>query len=460
MEYAISVGVTLIFLAIFILTRGEVRPKYPRELDDEQFYGGFEKLTKTMPLPTKTSKTDGQRYLTSINKNLRKIKRKKYGERFSYFIIDKKHIKETFARLNMGALPSVDGEARAVKIARYCIDNSGGKLDMDRFGRALEAQNRVRTLTFKEIDNMAQAIKFVLLENLASLYVKLVALAKCEGVAVAYIKSPLSVSGKYKDMLRSPLFLSMCADIAGYKSEKLYGIYDGTMAGLKTELDRIKSALKILDREDFTPYYTPLEIFDKYETFASAGADTKKNFLSLVGELSDRENLDEFLIAIRVDKYMSSASAGHMNVKRLNFAGRKICLINQKKDISMLGAALSSHYFMELFFRPTNNRINSRSITKILDFENTFEPIYKFRTVNFGISAKDGRLTLSPRLPKEVEGADVAFRYGGVRHILRLRRGGERQLYLGNTLLKGTSEIKLSSRPLEITLIIGDEEEK
>ncbi len=444
-------------MAIYILLRRPIAPIFSRRIDDERFGAEATKLVRSLPLPDKTSQISAAGYASCIKRNIFLLKRKRYGGEFDELLASKDLVKSLSDASSLAGLPSVDKTPRAVILARFCILSCGFDADEECIRRLLEEQNRWRTLCYSEIAAMRDAFKFVLLESLASFYEKLRALAKCSDIATKYVSAP-SANKKYASLVKSKLFLSLCAQAAGYKAEFYSEIYDQSFERLREELRAICSSIEKIERFDFSRFYSPLEIYDKYDVFSAAEQGTKHNFLSLAECISDRENLDEFLLAVRVDKYMQTASSGHMALKRFKLAGRNFTVLSQRRDISMLGTALSSNYFMDIYFRPVNRRFTNRSITKILEYENSFEPIYKFRTVNFGISTKGGKLRLYPRLPDGVIEADVAFEFGGVRHALHLRRGDENRLYIGNTRVNGVNAVNLGERPLDITLIVSDKD--
>ncbi|MDE6302650.1 MAG: hypothetical protein K2M36_03570, partial [Clostridia bacterium] len=136
------------------------------------------------------------------------------------------------------------------------------------------------------------------------------------------------------------------------------------------------------------------------------------------------------------------------------------CIINQKRDISMLAAALGSAHFMNLYFvdEGKNDGKSSKSISKMLECENTFEPIYKFHTINFGISTSGGKLRISPSLPRGIERADIVFDAYGLKNSLHIERGDEKELYLGNTKICGVEQIKLGDKPIDVTVKIPREQ--
>ena len=432
MEYAISAIVTALFLTIYILRQSRLSPVFC-ERAGEDFAREASEYVRAFKLPSKGSAVSVAKFKAYIKYALWRLKRKRYGDMFAKFIENSAclPLKADFDKLN--ALPSVDGEPRIVKLARFCLTRSNC-----------------------EIEAAPLAFRFAALEITAYLYLKLVAVAKCFDIAIRYLKNGGRLPKRHKKLAKSTLFLSLCANIAHYKEDSFVLAYQNCMDNLEREYSSLINAVKMAESFDFVPYYTPLEIFDKYEAFSSAESGAKRAFLNLIGELSDKENLDEFLFAIRLDKYMKSASSGHMRIKRVGAFNSSLCLIRQKKDIAMLGAALSSHFYMKLYFEPEKRGIKRKSISKIAEYENSFEPIYKFKTINLGISTKNGRLKLSPKLPPNVLRADVDFAHLGVKHKLTISRGEEKSLFVNGTKLEGTDEIRLSSEPLKIDLVIDE----
>ena len=94
------------------------------------------------------------------------------------------------------------------------------------------------------------------------------------------------------------------------------------------------------------------------------------------------------------------------------------------------------------------------SISKIIDFENTFEPIYKFSSLNFGLSTANGILHLSPYLPSGVNACDVSFCENGVNYDLHIVRGEKKEIYLNDTKIEGTSYIRLPKTHAQFTVVV------
>ena len=452
MEYAIPIAVVAVFITLYFISRPKIKAMYFDAYDDATYIEQCEQYIKNLKLPKEGGKTQFKRYKSCVKRIMFSIKMRRYCGFFDKFTALEDEIKpilkQDFAELE--DLPSINGEPRAVLLARFCLARSDYSFSEDRVKIMLETYNKHKTLSFCEIMAMNKAFAYVLIEKLTYDFLQVDTLAKIYRLSAKYVYNPVLLDEKYKKLAKSKLFLSICALHAGYKMEFFANIHSEVTDALSQNMKDLLSAIKQASEYDFSRYYTPLEILDKFDVFSSADNGAKHNFLALVKKLSDDENLDEFMYTVRLEKYMKSASAGHLRVKRLSFMSRTFCIINHKKDLTMLATALTSNHFMNLYFAPKRNK----SITKSLQFENTFEPIYKFHTVNFGISTVGGRLRIAPALPRQIERADLVFDVNGVKNDLHIVRGDEKQLHLGDTLISGVDQIKLGKTPLNITVTV------
>lgn len=461
MEYAISVATVLIFFVVFLINRPKIREEYFKILDEDAFKNDADEFVRNMPLPTQSNSLRDKVYISSIKRGLRLLKKKKYSPLFLGFELDELQIK-AFTDANFQSLqsqPSINSEPRNVALARFCLAHSDYLFCDDRVKTILELQNTVRTLSISEIMSMRDAFYYALIEKLAILSEEIRILTKLYNLAKKYVDNKASkrIIAKYPEILKSRLFLSMCAVIAGYNEQTYVHAKQSLLYRLAADYSKVANAWSSISVYDFSRFYTPLEIYDKFDAFSNATEVCKQNFFKLVKELSDKENIDEFMLAIRVEKYINSASSGHIKIKRVNIFDRQFNVVFQKNDISMLAEALSSKLLMNLCFNKGTLPFapkNSKSTIKNPKINNTFEPIYKFQTVNFGINCAQGLVRLSPHLPRNIKEADVVFEANGMCNRLHIMRSEEKELWLGNTQLKGIEEVKLSDRPLDITLKI------
>lgn len=468
MEYAISISIILIFLTIYTLTQKKARETYIKVFDDVEFERESRQFVRNMPLPKEGSQNEQSALKRKIRFSKIRLNTPKFNGMFDDFLQEKNQLnsilKVDFSKLN--ELPSVDVkdvdnrgcESRAVKIARFCLSHSNYKFSQNRFAYIANEQNKIRTLTFDEICSFKEAFIYVLLEKLAYIFENLKTISKVYDIAKKYVDNPniAVLDKKIKSYVKSDLFLSLCALQLKYSEDKYIQKYCAVIDLLYAQFSNVLNSFDDVLNFDFSKYYSPLEIYDKFETFAEATERCKENFLKCASQMTDKENIDEFMFAIRLEKLMSSASGGHIKVYRANLFSTLICTFVQKRDIALLALALSSSQFMNLCFNFNDTKSKkSKSISKIVDFENTFEPIYKFKTLNFGISTNGGRLKVSPHLPNEIVSADIVFEKFDTQNTLKILKGDEDALYLGNTKLSGTTQIKLSNKPLDITVIVA-----
>lgn len=454
MEYAISAAIVVIFVLIYLLTKNRVRPLIYEIVPDDLFDIYAKSL---ITLPDGKNTLNAAAYARHIKWVMLKISRKKYDGFADDIVREKEFINEISKMKFNEALPSVNGVPRALILARAALGSMGGEFSEERVAKIMSMQNAAHTITYEEIAAMKNVFCFAVLTDLSRLLESYNTLIKIRKIAARYVGRPIKLPKRYIKLSKSALFLSICADVADYRADEYGTTLSNALDALRNKLTTVKSSYRSIVAYDFSRYYIPLEIYTKYEVFADADVGSKSGFLSLAGRLSDRENVDEFIFAVRVDKYMHSASSGHMDVKKLSIFNRRVRVISQKEDISMLAAALGSRYFMQLFFKDNSNK-KIGSISKNNDFENSFEPIYRYHTVNFGISTKGGRLRLSPHLPPQVVSADVVFSSGNTLNNLRIERGKERALFLGDTRLEGTDEIRLGRKPLSVRMTVPYEQ--
>ncbi len=456
MAYALTVLVVSVFFIVYTVLKKKPKEVYSPVLTNLEYEEKSKLIAFDCQSPDKGSEIEDKKYKRHIKWLLFKLKNKKYKGIFSTFCEDRQ-IVDKICKIDFGALcdnPSVNGKPRAVELARFCLASTGWIFVEDRFKTLANEHNRLKTLTFAEIKTMKEAFLYVILEKIYFILEDLNTVAMAMNLAKKYVKdNGISFDNKkYKSFAKSKLFLELCMLESSYQKkdkESLEGVIDGLYMTYSRLCDSAESVLNF----DFSRYYTPLEIYDKFDCFENATEKQKFGFLSLASSLSEKENLDEFMYAIRVEKYMQSASAGHSKVKKVDFFNKSICVLSHKKDIAMLGAALSSDFFMRVFFDNKSTKCN-KSISKIVDFENSFEPIYKFNNLNFGISTIGDVLRISPHLPDNIDSADVVFSNGGIRHAMHIKRGDDTKIYLGSTRIEGTKYIRLANKPLDITVIV------
>ena len=456
MIYAVSVLIILFFGVLYFVFKPRLREEYRVRISDFGTYSSeCRAFVRSLPLPKHKAVKLNEIYFSQvIKKGVCKLKSVKDCEDFASLIEYLPSI-NAFSKCkfdDLNKLASIDGVPRIVKLADFCLSHSNFEFLDERIVSTLNLQNEFRTLCFDEITSLNSAFLFVLYKKLAFLMNNILILLKMKRIADKNARSTNLIKDEktYKELKDSKLFLAFCAENGGFDSEVCKDAKRSYLKNVCQTLEKLFKCKAEIEKTDFSCFYLPLQVFSKYEAFENANAEEKRLFLRLVKELSDKENVDELLFAIRIDNYMKSASAGHKKVVGISFFDRQFSIISAKRDVSMLASALSSDTMMRLLFG--SNR--PKTITKNAKFENTFAKINKFEAINLGICIADDKLTVKPHLPNCVESVSATIRHNDVSHTLDILRGKEKQLFLGNTKLSGTSIVKLGKTPIELTVVI------
>lgn len=466
MEYAVTIGTIILFAIVFIFVQGHTREAYMKTYNECEYVQVGRSFVRNMPLPKESgNKLSHKKFARTLKLA---IKRCDIDDSFCRKLKLECDSLVELSKYKFDALmqsPSVNSEPRIVALARFCLAHSDYIFSDDRVRLLLNEQNCYRTLSVSEILLLKNAFYYVILERVHYLIKEYKTVGKIRKKAEKYIAHPdaCQYSPIYKSLKKNDIFIEYCATLAGHNNieynTKLQNREDDRVQNLTQLID----SFNLIKLYDFSKYYTPSEILDKYPSFSLATAEEKENFLSLFKKLSDKENLDEFMYAIRLDKYMNTATARQGNRRVFSLMQNRVCVCARKQDISLLAAALSSSEIMHAYFDIKNNNKsdsdnkNSQTILQNIKNENTFIPLYKFSTINFGINTSDGKLKLTQNMPKEITEADIRFIHNGVPHALHLSRGREYEVKLGETILKGVPDIILGEKSLDITIILPSE---
>lgn len=458
MAYALTLFTTSFFLILYFLFKKKDRDVYTQTFCDDQYQNACKEYVKSVDDVVDGGSVNNAKFKLKIKYLLFLLNRKKYKGIFDEFC-DKPSILKSVLKVDFSPLenlPFANGSPRSVLLAKFMLSHSEYIFTQDRFCTIAEEQNKIHTLTYGEISFMREALLYVLLEKVCFLLESLHTIAKTIKIAQQYVKNNgINQDKKLKSFTKSKLFIDLCMIEAGYTSIDDTKILTNVIDNLYMTYSRVLLSMECVLNFDFSRYFTPLEILDKYTVFSSATENQKHNFLTLFESLCKKENIDQFMYAIRLDKYIKTSTRVHTTVKRIDVFNTFICILSRRKDISMLSAGLTSNFFMSTFFGNKKRKIKS-SVTKFADFENTFEPIYKFENVNFGISTKNGILQINPHLPKQIESATVVFSYHNVNHTLHLLRSNSHGIFLGDTKIEGTHFIRLGNKPLDIVVKINE----
>ena len=459
MAYLVAVAIIALFLTAYFVFKPKIREEYSQVLSNKEFQSASKDFVKSLPLPKKSGgNVNADVYVTAIKSALRTLKRKRYREKFAEIIKFESGIlalaKTDFSKLQ--DLASIDKLPRVVKIADFYLKSSNYKFFGERIANVINAQNEIRTLSFDEVESLSQAFLFCALKKIAFLLLDCKTVCKMMDVARKYSANKIEFDDSkiVKSLKNSRLFLSLCAEYSCFDSEECEERKRAYFEKMQENFENVFILIKNIERIDFTVFYAPLRILCKYESFDDSTKEERIGFLNLIKDICDKENLDDYLFAIRLDNYINTASGGHINVLRHSLFSFKVSLIVAKKSITTLAAALSSKTMMALIFGGNDKSKSDKSIIKNTKIENTFEKIGRYKTLNFGISVQNDRLRVKPVLPAKIESAAIKLCHNGVTHDILIERGKEKELYLDDTKLSGTSEIYLKEKPISVRVVL------
>ena len=362
----------------------------------------------------------------------------------------------------LNSLPSIDKEARVIKIARFSLAHAKYIFADDKISYILDNQNEIKTLTIDEILNLELAYKYILLEKLAYLCQNIKDLIKLEKLALKFAKSADTFDNTpiFTAIKNNKLFLEMCAEKNNYESKAFFESYLKTIEDVKFYINNIFKSLQTLELYDFNQFYKPSQILCNFENFNNASTECKKNFMKTMSSFAYKENLDEYEYAKRLEKYykISSNILNQNDMPTFVFSPNKYEMLNRKilgmcpkLDDKILASALWSPVFMNLYFAENLNK-NGKSIIKSHENNNSFMPYYKNYNVNLGVSIKNNILTVRPFFPDTVNKVELDFVHNGTKHHITILNSKINNIKLGNTILHGVTGVMLKDTPLEIEI--------
>ncbi len=469
MEYGITAAVMAVFIVIYLFSRPRFRVKPYRVYGEQEYSQGLKNFIYGLPLP----KTCGSKLQDKV------FKRKLIVMRFMTKYYQKCAFLEQFGALisarkeeiaavvkfkydSLSSLPSVEGEPRTVKIARFALAHSDYIFSLDRAGAAMEEQNRRRALTVSEINAMKDAFRYVLSERLAFCAADAHSVFSMSKKAEKFAKHYKSCehSPLYKSLTQNNMFMRFTAVYLGADTEWGEAEYAAHAEKQLYLVNTVLDSLKSIEYVNFNRFYKPIEYLDDFECFASAQIGIRQNFLNAMSALSDRENMDESVYAKRLCDFARNSDARAASFTRKKFAGRRIICQFAKENDVLLARSLTNCEQMRLNFAPVKRKKRSSDISEGdigCAASDKSSRVYESFTAKFGISLIDDYLKIQPNFPDAVTDADITLEHKGVDHKIHVRKGDEDELSVGGTILHGIPGVILGDKPLDITVTVKRE---
>ena len=458
MEYAVSAAVAVLTVIAFMLVRPRVRTRFVRRLDGEEFARAADEFAKSLPLPEKGGDGVSSRPLVKLVRTAAKPADgeagKLLGRLRDVFAEHEEEIKALKKRdfVPLDALPSVNGEARVIGIAEFVLTSSAMLFSEERLREAVDAVNSRHTLSYEEVEKLPLALEFVVLRRLALLAYALKTMKSAADAGERVAARPRSRrAARLSEKFGSSVFFALAAaSELGFSASKLKARAGDLLDESVFYAENCFLSLSVLRAVNFAQFYKPLEILTKYDIYKNADEKSKIAFNQCLSEVGERENLDEYAAALRLDRYISAGILPPLALSSFKAAGNLVMFGRIRLDTATLARALSSEEAMSLLF---GGRKKGGSTLEKSKMYTNIPPKTEYFGVNFGISEKDGELSLAPSFPPCARRAEVEIEHGGVVHKIIFSRDTGQKLTVNSTALYGVPRIKLGGIPL--TVVVG-----
>ena len=375
MEYLISILITLLFITIYIASRPTERERFIQSLNDSDFLSALNNSAKSENLPRKTGKKE-----YTVTKYLRKIKfvnflcKRKISKKMpldSFFCnelsffhqmiegnssILKDLQKTDFSKLQN--LPSYDNCLRIEKMCKIILENSNFQFSENRISTTLHVFNSISTITFAEIQNFQLIAKFLLIEKLYFVAIRIHNLIKAEKFAKKVVAHPNFYKNKkfYQQVKTNNIFLHFTSTMQNLDCPSADLVFLDVIENINDLTHKIFDGIKFVDSYDFSKFYTPLKFLGKYVNFQNSTSKTKSAFLTELSNQSSKLNIDELAYTYSLAKFFDRADILSFKSTQAKILGKFLNITTFKSNMKTLSIALKSPITMDLIFNPNKQK--------------------------------------------------------------------------------------------------------
>ncbi len=489
MEYAIAIGVTLLFALLGYLIKTKERESFENYIKNEDFQDSTVTFAKSLELPSPHSKKEYtvKPFLKTAKRTINLSKKISQSNRGSisdfcfevYKVLNEnKYLFKFDSSIeyeSLSELPAFKSDARIVKIVEFALSSNEYVVDESRIIFLFDQINRYRTISYEELKAAETACRCVLYKKLNFICGRIHTLDKLSKYAKKMSKRPKSYTEtpKYKQLRKNYLFLSFCAEYTNEECPTGNIMLNDAKEGIQGTLNNVLTALKRVGNIDFLSLYKPLALLNRFDNFFDAAKEEKDAFLTALDEQATEQNMDEYAYTFSLFRYLSRVKPPLPTGKKLRIGKSSYFFFKQKNDMLLLARALNSPALMSLYFgadEKEKKQKNGNSILQNAKFENTFASIGKDFAADFGITLADGVMRINPRFNASVAEAKLKFNYNGVNHELtvsstftdkKTKNNDEDEaskLSVNGTDMCGVYSFKLTDKPLEVKYFIPPKE--
>ena len=369
MEYAISISITLIFILIYFFSKSKSGERFSKNLDENNFIIAVKSSILPDHLPEKTGKkeyspTKFVKKIKFVNFLCRRSLNAKLStckfpfENLQYFhrsieqnLSTLKDIsKSDFSKLD--DLPAIGSYLRIEKLCSTILENNNYKILPNNISTAFDFYNLNNTITFPEIQNFHLIAKYLLLEKLHFVSIRVENLIKIGHYAKRVASHPKFYEKKkfYNQVKTNNIFLHFTSTCQNLECPSADLVYFDVINNINKITDIIFDGLKFIESFDFTKFYTPLQFLEMFESFKNANIDAKENFLTELSNQSSTQNIDELAYTYSLIKYTNRAGLPRFRSKQISLLGKFLIFSSFPSNMKTLSMAIKSSMAMNLIF--------------------------------------------------------------------------------------------------------------
>ena len=369
MEYLISAGITILFILVYMITRPKEREHFIKYMNGEEFLSYLKNSQKDDNPPVKTGKKE-----YSITKFVRKIKfvkflLNKYSSSknkqkqfiasklgiFGNLIIENEKMLKDFSKTDFSPLDDLPSKNNCLRIENMCrlvLESNDFVLSNEKLEQIFNFCNSTSTITYPEIQNFHLMVKFLLIEKLYFIALRIENLIKIGKFAIRVVSRPKFYQNNklYKQIKTNNVFLHFASSYQNQDCPYADLVFFDVIENIDQLTYTIFNELKFVDFYDFAKFYTPLQFFENIENFKNASPVSKEKFLTELSSQSSSLNIDEFFYAISLMKFYRREDQFFFKSKQAKFFNRSFNFTTFKSNLKTLAIALKYPMAMHLIF--------------------------------------------------------------------------------------------------------------
>ena len=194
---------------------------------------------------------------------------------FYLLIVENEKMLKDFSKTDFSPLDDLPSKNNCLRIENMCrlvLESNDFVLSNEKLEQIFNFCNSTSTITYPEIQNFHLMVKFLLLEKLYFLALRIENLIKIGKFAIRVVYRPkfYQNSKLYKQIKTNNVFLHFASSYQNQDCPSADLVFFDVIENIDQLTYTIFNELKFVDFYDFTKFYTPLQFFENIENFKNA----------------------------------------------------------------------------------------------------------------------------------------------------------------------------------------------